>query len=439
VEWPSDEELYAGRTLGVADDELPAEVARQLLVTLRGERAASPLVDAARLGQAVGLSVAEMERMSGYTRQTLYSALRSAERAPAPREYQERSTLSRHVLVALCFLRGEVPVGELGARLRLPSTEIARALKTLQAAGLCELVWATPADGLETMTATATAEGRRTLRSLFNDLYLRRHDGFTVYLAVQRDEGRAVAEAARRILSSHEHTLIAASLVPSKMTTPELALTVHAPTSRVAARIAGDLWSEIRQEAGLPESMAVLADLRFPAAPPAAPSSVLDAFCQGIRETCGDDDEEVIGARVRYRGGVDERTLASRGLTSAARSLRRSVGNERDPRPISDGEAAFGELIPVSGLPLDRARTPIKRAVQQALELGADCLGPFRGGELGSFREPGGRPNVVERVQPTQDQLEEIARLAGTAVGLAAKHGYVDPALEMHLVVEHSA
>jgi hypothetical protein len=438
VEWPTDEELYAGATLGLSEEELPAEVARQLLVTLRGERTASPLIDAVRLGRAVGLSVAEMERMSGYTRQTLYSALRTAERETRRRPHHPRSTVSQHVLVALCFLRGEVPLRELAGRLNLPAEGIARALRTLHAEHLCELVWANPAEGVETMIARPTAEGRRTLRSLFNDLYLRRPDGFTVYLAVEPGEELPVADAARQILSAHEHTLIAASVAPSKMTTPELALTVHAPTSRVAVSIAADLWSEIRHKAGLAESIARIVDVHFPTAPPAAESGVIDAFWQGIRENAGDDDEELIAARLRYRGGVDERSLACRSLTSAARALRRSVGNEGDPRPINDGEAAFGELIPVSGLPLDRTRTPIKRTVQQALELGSECLGPFRGGELGSFREPGGRPRMVERLQPTQQQLEEIARLAGKAVGLAAKHGYVDPALEMHLVVEHS-
>jgi hypothetical protein len=435
MEWPEDEDLYAGVTLGLGDDELPAEVARQQLATLRGERAVSPLVEAVRVAQAVGLKVAEMERMSGYTRQTIYTALRSLGEQDDRSRPRDRSTVSQHVLVALCALGGEVPVPELAARLRLPREEVAMALQTLRAEQLCEVVWPKPAEGLANMSSSATAAGYRALRRLFNDLFLARPDGFSVYLGIEHDERKKIADAADVVISSHEHTLIAASVAPSRMTGPELALTVHAPTGRVAIAIAADLWSEIRQQAGLPNAVARITELIPPSAPPAADSVVLEAFSDAIINSSLHNANAVTAAKMQYRGGIDERSLAGRCLTAAARALRRSVGQDRDPRPIADGEAAFGELMPVRGLSLDRERAPIQRSLSRALDLAADHLGPFRGGELGSFREPGQPPPIAERVEPTSEQLEEMASLAGQAVGRAASLGYVDPAREVESVI----
>src|SRR5258708_31773516 len=104
MDWPDEEQLYAGVTLGLSEEELPAEVTRQLLASLRGQRAVSPLLEAVRIGQAVGLKVAEMERMSGYTRQTIYTALRSLEDQDDRTLGRDRSTVSQHALIALCAL-----------------------------------------------------------------------------------------------------------------------------------------------------------------------------------------------------------------------------------------------------------------------------------------------------------------------------------------------
>ena len=111
--WPDENELYAGVTLGLSQEALAPEVARQLLAVLKGDRESTPLVEAARLGRAVGLSVAEMERVSGYTRQTIYNALRLAGKGKTPALALDRSMLSRHVLVALSSMPGEVPAPEL--------------------------------------------------------------------------------------------------------------------------------------------------------------------------------------------------------------------------------------------------------------------------------------------------------------------------------------
>jgi len=115
--------------------------------------------------------------------------------------------------------------------------------------------------------------------------------------------------------------------------------------------------------------------------------------------------------------------------------LRRTLNQPKDPRPISDAEAAWSELEIVRGLSLDKPREPIRRAVKEALELAADRLGPFRGGEVGSFAAPGGTRRVLERIRPALDDLVRMAELAGRAVGTAARIGTADAAAEMLEVI----
>jgi hypothetical protein len=412
--------VYSGVARGLTDADVAPEVARQILSSLRGERNAAPLAEAARLGRAVGLSVSEMERMSGYTRQTVYSALREVDQGIANDLVADRVLLSRHLLIVLCAIQGAIPAMELAGRLRLAPEYITSTLRALQEQRLCFIEGQLSADGgYESVSVAATSYAYQVLIEMFDDLYLRHSDGFSVYLQVDPAEQHEIEVACDRTLSAHENTIMSPTIAPSVMSGWELALTVHAPTSRLAVRIAEDVWQELRKRADLAEAPARIADVIAPSPPPCGASEVLDAFTTSIAETWSAAAHDVMHERMRYPGGVDERTLAGRCLTSAARVLRMSVGQKHNPRAITDGEAAWGELMPVSGLPLDAQRTPIQRAVKQALELAADRLGPFRGGDIGSFRQDGSAPHVVQQVRPSQQDLVRMAELAGEAVGRA--------------------
>jgi hypothetical protein len=414
--------IYSGVARGLADPDVAPEVARQILSSLRGERNAAPLAEAARLGRAVGLSVSEMERMSGYTRQTVYSALREVDQGIVHDLTTDRVLLSRHVLVVLCAIQGAIPATELAGRLRLAPEHIVSTLRALKEQRLCLIEGQLSAEGgYGNVSVAATVDAYQVLLELFDDLYLRHSDGFSVYLHVDPGDLRAIELACDRTLSTHENTIMSPTIAPSVMSGWELALTVHAPTSRLAVRIAEDVWLELRKRADLAETPARIADVIAPSPPPCGESEVLDAFATSIAEEWAAVAHDVMRERMRYPGGVDERALACRCLTSAARVLRISVGQQHDPRPITDGEAAWGELMPVSGLPLDSQRAPIQRAVKEALELAADTLGPFRGGDVGSFRQQGSAPTIVQQVRPSQQELVRMAELAGKAVGRAGR------------------
>jgi hypothetical protein len=66
--------LHIGVALRLRDPDLAKEVARQELGSVRSERLHPTLLERVRLGDAVGLTVVEMERMAGCSRQTIYNA-----------------------------------------------------------------------------------------------------------------------------------------------------------------------------------------------------------------------------------------------------------------------------------------------------------------------------------------------------------------------------
>jgi hypothetical protein len=431
---------YSGVARTLSARELAQEVARQELAAVKAERAAPRLLEAVRLGKLVGLSVAEMERMAGCSRQTIYNALNQEDDRRIARD---RASLARQVLVALVAAHGGVPLGELAHRLGLSKEEITPAVLSLQAEQLCLVASAGYADPdkWEATSVRATPLAEDELRSRFDELFLARSSGFCVYIAVRPEEVASIREAAREILSNHEHTLMEARIAPSVMDGPELACVVHAPTSRAAIAIARDVWAEIRDLAGLEQTVAEIVAVASPAPSPSAESEVLDSFVQAINEHAKTDTVgAVLRERMRYGGGVPEYTLAVRCLTAAARVLRRSVGQEHEPRLIADGDAAWGELMAATSLDLDATRESIQKAAVEALRLAAERLGPFLGGERGAFLGPGKSPRVVEEVKPTTHQeLVYMAMLAGVAVGKASfVVPKVDPAGEVTAVIAGS-
>lgn len=418
---------HTGVARSLAGRDLAREVARMRLGATRTDRTAGTLADAVTVGMAVGLSVSEMRRVGGCSRQTIYNALREPVRAATPPDAQ----LGLEVLVVLVGAGGALPVAELARHLRVEPDWLLAALRGLEAQGLCRL------DGLAqsaSAIASATEDAAELLREHLDDLLVTRADSIAVYLHVDPGEIDAIDRSAHAIVSHHEYVLMRASVAPSVMSGPELALAVRVPTVRRALAIAADLWDEIRAHADLEPRAPRFATVIPPTAQPDAASPVLDVFLDALAEVAPDSITDADHARRRYHGGVDERRLAGRCLTAAARAMRRSLSQDRDPRPVEDGEAAFYEYEAVAPLRLDASGERIQKPLIAALERGIERLGPFPGGRLGSFRGPAG-PNIVDEVHPTPEDLAFIAHHAGLAVGYAAAAGHVDAAVEMLRVV----
>ena len=403
-------------------DELAAELARQTLAAVRADRHAAPLQEAVRLGHAAGLTVAEMQRMSGFSRPAIYSALEALDTSPRA---ARPDVLSRQVLSVLCQAGGAVPLVEIGRRLRLDVPTVHGAVISLTAQGFCSIDRSAGRDA-RALSAIATNFGVSALRTIFDDLYLRRAEGFSVYLRVADEHIADVERAAAEVLSREEHTMLRAEVAPSRMTTPELAFIVHAPTSRLALLIVRDVWAEICRAAGLTAGEPPIAGVIAPSTPPSVESAVLDTFVDAIAAAASNVAGAAADARARFAGGLDERRLAGRCLTAAAAALRFAVGNEGSPREIVTADDAFDELAPASGVPVGRGQTKLKREVIAGLNLAAERLGPFRGGELGSLRHPDQPPPVVTSITPTDEELTQMAAHAGAAVGIAAGQELLD-------------
>jgi hypothetical protein len=412
-------------------EELVREMSRQELASVRAERSSGVprLSDAIRFGKAVGLAIAEMERMAGCSRQTIYNLLPKdapggdSEASAPSDEPVDLAQVSLEVLGMAVAAEGSVPLVEVSKRLHRPLVDVITASRSLHPAGLVSLsVPPSKSEGLGSAMITATPEGEAILRSRFDDLYLRRSEGFAVYIGINPKESAKLARALPIVVSGHDTVIIEASVAPSTMSGPELAMSVNAPTSRMAVAIARDVWDELRIAAGLAPAHAHVVDVAPPSPPPSAESAVLDEFAAGIGERGSDEAvTATLRARARYGGGSDERALAGRCLTAAAWGLRLALGQDSRPRPISDADAAWGEWCIAHNLRLDRALEQIQKPLLEALELATDRLGPFRGGEIASLKAPGHAPSVVESVTPTPEELERMARLSGQAFGAASK------------------
>jgi len=324
----------------------------------------------------------------------------------------------------------------LARRAGLSAPLVTRVLIDLDADGLAVV----RRDGYASLEAAPTDATYAALREHFDDLYLRRPDAILVYLRLPEADRQAFGRAANGVLAAHEHVVTAPSTAPSVMgDAAELAFKVNAPTIRRALAVTREVWRDVVKQVGLDFSEPVITNVIPPGAQPLVGSEVLDAFLEALADTGAPNSDALRELRARFSGGVSEAELAGRCVTLAALALRRTVGNDGEPRLIVDGDSAFAELEPAIGVPVSRENSPVKKAAVAALELATDRLGPLPGGRLGSFRAPGQSPRRVNEVRPTSSELLEMARLSGEAVGAAAATGSLEAPVALRRVVSSPA
>jgi hypothetical protein len=364
--------------------------------------------------------MAEVQRLTGYARQTLYSVL---DKGVAEEVHdREIERVGRLLGIALAATSRELSLVEAGEVTRIVPSALIRPAQLLQSQGLALL----SSPGRPTKATLAPTELliewlriHASGRQLDN-----RSPGYAVYLKVDPQEMIRIDEVAREIVGLDEAAVLPRSTAPSVMDGPELAINVRATDQRSALRTAESLWNEIRDRLELEKKPMRVADLHLPPIAPAAPSLVLDAFIAGLST---DLDEEAVNQiqaeRERYVGGETERVLAARCLTFAARRMRGALGGEDADRAptITDGDSAFEELISVTGLGGQSPKVEaIGKPLLAALKLASERLGPFRGGQLASFKAPGERPKVAREVAPSKEELAEMAKLSGMAIAASS-------------------
>jgi hypothetical protein len=164
-------------------------------------------------------------------------------------------------------------------------------------------------------------------------------------------------------------------------------------------------------------------------------SSVLDAFV-GAAAAIDVTHAEPLQRELETAHAIqDERENAIRSFTAARRAMHRATGDEREGEPITDGAAAFRALEWAAPIRLTAADEQIQEPFLDAVRLATDHLGPLPGGRLAAVRDPSSPPALVEEVRPSQEQLVEMSRLAGTAVGAGAALGKIDPVAELRRIL----
>jgi len=426
----TDQQRYlSGVALSMADADLGAAVARQRLASRLTSDPVASLSDCVQLGRAVGLTVAEMQRLTGVARQTIY---RYAEVDDTARRRPSRPQATMEIMVLLAASGGFVSPSSVAHNAGLDPVMVLDIATDMAQDGLCEL----RKDGYSSSVQfAASAPTFLLLREHFDDLFLRRPDAISVYIRVPDGQARSVARAAAEVLADHEHEVIAQSVVPSLMIGPELAFPVNAPTIRRALAIARDVWVDVLARLGEDFYEPAIANVIPAGSHAEVRSDVLDTFVEAALDNGAPNGEAIREMRIRFAGEVSETRLAQRCVTLAALTLRRVVDNQNEPRPIVDSQAAFDELQAAAGLHLDQQREALQQVVVEALTVATDRLGPIPAGGLAAFRAEGQRPAEVKRVQPTSEDLAQMARRAGMAVGRAGSMGVLDAACEMVRVV----
>jgi Domain of unknown function (DUF4209) len=353
-----------------------------------------------RAGSLAGMSALELANASGLSRPGIYEVLKGRASGPVP-DLDE-------VVLAVLAARGGATRSQLAESLGVREDELNYAVEQLIQRGA--IVPASAGYGGEPVDDIVIlgTRGEELISNELQRLLTRRPDRWVAYLAVRPDESELLYRLAVERFGPNRASLLPET-VRSDMASPELALVFDASSGVDLFNRAAAAWHQLRAAARLAPAPAEVVALSAPK----LRSEVLEAFAGGLAKACPALEKEVERALQEATPSDDEFVLCTRALTEAARALRRSVGQENDPPPLVDGEAAFSELQPVAGLPLDGDREKARRALLRALERATDTFGPIPAGRLAS----GG---VVQSVKPGRFDLVDIARLSGEAIGFAS-------------------
>jgi hypothetical protein len=413
-----DEDLYfTPHVRRLAGRDLANYLLRYELASAGKEGRTTMLPQLVSLADAQRMPLIELRRISGFARDTLYKA-RSADLLDAL-SGDQRDAAQRLLLLALQIAGGPLSLGELADLLKINVAQLELLAQELNHEGLVAI------QGAPELSELALRPTERTvneLRRRATDLELGLlNDTFMVWFAIEDpDKVAEVAKIARDLSEGlpelRDVAVIPASIAPSSMAHSELGLSIRATHQRAATAIANEYWSQIENSTRLPARMTAIS---APPTLPSANSDVLDAYLAGMGSVLDEESHNrAEQIRAAYFGGETERALTKACLTEAARAFRRLKGEGRPDVVVGDGERAFRELELLG--PGDEGLDHVREPLQKALRTAADRLGPYRGGELGSFKAPGSAPRVPREVSPSAEELCQMARLAGEAAAAAA-------------------
>ncbi len=431
-------EIYdQGPADSIPDSEIAKAVARQEISAFDGDEAVGRPGDAVILARAVGVTVLSIEQMTGWGRQTVYRHIDSVltEASKSEKKVREiRRARARFELLVLVGASGERSLTDLAGSLALLNETVLAAATDLVDDGTCQM------KQIEDDRVLLPSEHtHQALRRRFNSRIDRLPAGYIVRVEIPPEMDPSQIEgAANRVLSSREASTVAApDLVPSsRVRGHELLLPVRSPTQARAITFATEAWPEIVREAGESNSTLQITEVISPGESVEVNSPSLDAFATRLHLERVGSPFKLREIRARHSGQLAEKVIASRILTEAAMCLRRALGDETRPHLLATGDDAFDELQRVGSLAIPDEIQAISEPLTVALNTASEHLGPFRGGETGSFKTSDGRPNVPKDVVPTKDSLRQIGDSSAQAIAEASRRNLVDVEDVMRRIVD---
>jgi hypothetical protein len=192
-----------------------------------------------RISRESGISIVELQRVTGAARQTVYDAIK------APIE----SALDELCVLALIASGGAQTMDAVVHCTGATHERVRRTLSSLNGAGYLEDlrshalnsqplgVFGVSAKGLERLQIEVDNDR---LRSSYNDAW-------TIFIAVPDGTQRELLAAARELFGDNDsYGLVGAHVSPSTMQGPELAVVVRSPDLREALLMVRDIWQELR-------------------------------------------------------------------------------------------------------------------------------------------------------------------------------------------------
>jgi hypothetical protein len=167
-------------------------------------------------------------------------------------------------------------------------------------------------------------------------------------------------------------------------------------------------------------------------------SNVLDAFVAATAARDVDRAEPLQRQLEAFQLDADEREIAVRCLTEAAQAWRDALNADNPAEPIDTGTQAFMESEFAEDIVVDAPTEQLKQKLLETLAIASDRLGPIPEGALGHFKAPEATPQIVEEVQPSTQDLVEMAQAAGETVGIAAALGHIDSVAVLRRIAEPS-
>ena len=236
-----DDEVINPRVFDLA----PVDAARELLRARleadvqRGQTRTPQFRGLLRLSRESGISIVDLQRVTGAARQTVYDAIK----VPIESALDELSVLA--LIASGAAQTIDAVVHSTGAT----HERIRRILSSLNAAGYLEVLRPQGASSPSLGVFGISAKGLERLQIEVDNERLRSShaDAWTIFIGIPMDAQTELLATARELFGDNEsYGLVGAHVSPSTMQGPELAVVVRAPDLREALLMVREIWQELR-------------------------------------------------------------------------------------------------------------------------------------------------------------------------------------------------